>query len=114
MADSPGIDRISPLWLGIGISGSLVAMFMISETLLGRWDLLLVDEGFDPLARVTTGILRDLRISIVHCLLVGYLPAALLHVLRNGQRTVATSVVPRSSKPSRPKPLWKKSYTSPK
>ena len=89
MADRSGIDRISPLWLGIGISGSLVALFMISETVLGRWDLLLVDEGFDPLARVSTGILRDLRISIVHCLLVGYLPAALVHVLRNGKRTVA-------------------------
>ena len=89
MADRSGIDRISPFWLGIGISGSLLAFFMISETLLGRWDLLLVDGGFDPLARVTTGILRDVRIAIVHCLLVGYLPAALLHVLRNGKRTVA-------------------------
>ena len=89
MADRSGIDRISPLWLGIGISGSLVTLFMISETVLGRWDLLLGDEGFDPLARVSTGILRDLRISIVHCLLVGYLPAALLHVLKNGKRTVA-------------------------
>lgn len=89
MADRSGIDRVSPLWLGIGISGTLVGLFMISETVLGRWDLLLGDEGFDPLARVSTGILRDLRISIVHCLLVGYLPAALLHVIRNGKRTVA-------------------------
>lgn len=89
MAEKTGIDRVSPLWLGIGISGSLVALFMMSETILGRWDLLLADENFDPLARVSTGILRDLRISIVHCLLVGYLPAALLHVLRNGKRTVA-------------------------
>lgn len=88
MTDRSGIDRISPFWLGIGISGSLVALFMISETVLGRWDLLLVDENFDPLARVTTGILRDVRISVVHCLLVGYLPAALLHVLRNGKQTV--------------------------
>ena len=88
MADRSGIDRISPLWLGIGVSGTLVALFMISETVLGRWDLLLADEGFDPLARVSTGILRDLRISIVHCLLVGYLPAALLQVLKNGKRTV--------------------------
>ena len=89
MADRAGIERISPLWLGIGISVSLVALLVISETLLGRWELLLVDEQFDPLARVSTGILRDLRIAIVHCLLVGYLPAALLHVLRNGKRTVA-------------------------
>ena len=89
MADRSGIDRVSPLWLGIGISGSLIGLFIISETVLGRWDLLLGDEGFDPLARVSTGILRDLRIAIVHCLLVGYLPAALLHVIRNGKRTVA-------------------------
>jgi hypothetical protein len=89
MAHRFGIDRISPLWLGIGISGSLVTLFMISETVLGRWDLLLIDEGFDPLARVSTGILRDVRIAIVHCLLVGYLPAALLQVLKNGKRTVA-------------------------
>jgi hypothetical protein len=81
MADRSGIDRVSPLWLGIGISGSLVGLLMISETVLGRWDLLLGDEGFDPLARVSTGILRDVRIAIVHCLLVGYLPAALLHVI---------------------------------
>ncbi len=89
MADQAGIDRVSPLWLGIGISASLVASLVISETLLGRWDLLLVDDDFDPLARAPTGILRDLRISIVHCLLVGYLPAALLHLLRHGKRTVA-------------------------
>jgi hypothetical protein len=89
MADQAGIERVSPLWLGIGTSVSLVALLMISETLLGRWDLLLVDEHFDPLARVSTGVLRDVRIAFVHCLLVGYLPAALLHVLRSGKRTVA-------------------------
>lgn len=89
MADQAGIERVSPLWLGIGISASLIALLMFSETLLGRWDLLLVGGEFDPLARVSTGILRDLRIAIVHCLLVGYLPAALLQVLRTGKRTVA-------------------------
>lgn len=88
MADQPGIDRVSPLWLGIGISASLVALLIITETVLGRWDLLLVGDDFDPLARAPTGILRDLRIAFVHCLLVGYLPAALLHVLRHGKRTV--------------------------
>ena len=89
MADQPGIDRVSPLWLGIGISGSLILMLFTSETLLGRWDLLLVDDDFDPLARDPTGVLRDVRIAFVHCLLAGYLPAALLHVLRHGKRTVA-------------------------
>lgn len=88
MADQAGIDRVSPLWLGIVISGTLVALLVISETVLGRWDLLLVNDDFDPLAREPTGVLRDLRISMVHCLLVGYLPAALLYVLQHGKRTV--------------------------
>ena len=89
MATRTLLDRISPLSLGFGISLLLIASLFASETLLGRWDLLLVAGDFDPLARVSTGILRDLRISIVHCLLAGYLPAALLQVLRNGRRTVA-------------------------
>ena len=89
MADQTGIDRVSPLWLGIGVSVALVVLLVINETLFGRWDLLLVDDDFDPLARVQTGVLRDLRIAVVHCLLVGYLPAALLHVLQHGKRTVA-------------------------
>ena len=83
------IDRISPITLGFGISLLLLALLFASETLLGRWELLPADENFDPLAREPTGILRDLRIAMVHCLLVGYLPAALLQVLRNGRRTVA-------------------------
>jgi hypothetical protein len=89
MADQAGIDRVSPFWFGIGISVSLVALLVISETVFGRWDLLFVGDDFDPLARVQTGVLRDLRIAVVHCLLVGYFPAALLHVLQHGKRTVA-------------------------
>jgi hypothetical protein len=89
MADQAGIDRVSPLWLGIGITASLVLLLVTSETAFGRWDLLLADDDFDPLARVQTGVLRDLRIALVHCLLVGYLPAALLHVLQHAKRTVA-------------------------
>lgn len=89
MAGKAGIDRVSPLRLGIGISGSLVALLVISETVLGRWDLLLAGGDFDPLAREATGVLRDVRIAVVHCLLVGYLPAALLYVLQHGKRTVA-------------------------
>ena len=89
MADRTFIDRISPISLGIGISLSLIALLVVSETVLGRWDALLADKNFDPLARVSSGVLRDLRIAIVHCLLAGYLPAALLHVVRNGRRTVA-------------------------
>ena len=82
------IERISPLWLGIGISGSLIAILFAIETVLGRWDVLLAGGEFDPLARVSSGVLRDTRLAIVHCLLIGYLPAAFLHVVRNGRRKV--------------------------
>jgi hypothetical protein len=88
MANRRMIERISPLWLGIGISGSLIVILLVTEIVLGRWDALLAGGKFDPLASVSSGILRDLRIAIVHCLLIGYLPAAFLHVVRSGRRTV--------------------------
>lgn len=81
-------QRISPWWLGIGISGSLLLVMFVIETVMGRWSGFLVDGEFDPLAQVSQGMLRDLRIAIVHCLVIGYLPAAFLGVLRNGRRTV--------------------------
>ena len=82
------LERISPLWLGIGISGSLLLIMFSMETVLDRWSGLLIDGKFDPLASVSTGMLRDIRIAIVHCLVTGYLPAAFLYALRNGRRTV--------------------------
>ena len=88
MIDRRMIERISPLWLGIGISGSLIAVLFAIETVLGRWDVLLAGGEFDPLARVSSGVLRDIRLAIIHCLLIGYLPAAFLHAVRNGRRKV--------------------------
>lgn len=88
MASRKIIERISPLWLGIGISGSLIAILFATETALGRWDALLAGGEFDALARVSSGVLRDVRIAIVLCLVIGYLPAAFLHVVRSGRRTV--------------------------
>lgn len=82
------VERISPVWLGIGISGSLLVIFLVTETLLGRWDALLAGGEVNPFARVSTGILRDVRIAIVHCLLMGYVPAAFLYAMRSGRRTV--------------------------
>jgi len=76
------------LWLGIGISGSLIAILLIVESVLGRWDLLLTDGEFNALARVSQGVLRDVRIAFVHCLQVGFLPAAFLHVMRSSRRSV--------------------------
>jgi hypothetical protein len=82
------VERISPMWLGISISGVLLVVLLASETLLGRWDEILVGGELDPLAKVTSGALRDIRIAIVHCLEIGYLPAAFMYVLQSGRRTV--------------------------
>ena len=82
------IERISPLWIGIGISGSLIVILLATETALGRWDALLPDGEFDALASVSNHVLRDIRLAIVFCLLMGYVPAAVLHVMRNGRRAV--------------------------
>jgi len=88
MASQRLINRISPLWLGIGISGLLLLLMIVIETVLGRWAGILVGGEFDPLARVSGGVLRDIRITVIHCLIMGYLPAALLHMLRSGRRTM--------------------------
>jgi hypothetical protein len=82
------IDRLSPLWLGIGISGSLLLLMFLIEMVTGRWAGLLTGGEFDPLARVSEGMLRDTRIAIIHCLVIGYLPAALIYAMRSGRRTV--------------------------
>jgi len=88
MAGHRLFHRISPIWLGLAISAFLLAIFFIAESALGRWDALFFGDDFDPLARVSGGILRDVRLAIVHCLLVGYMTGAFLQTLRNGQRTV--------------------------
>lgn len=82
------IDRISPLWLGIGISGSLVLILVLVETALGRWGIFLVEGEFDVFARVSSGELRDFRLALVHCLVIGYLPAAFVLVLQRSRQTV--------------------------
>lgn len=82
------IERTSPLWLGIGISGSLILILLAIETMLGRWDLFLVNGELNPFAKVSEGVLRDIRIALVHCLQVGYLPAAFLFVMRNSRQSV--------------------------
>jgi hypothetical protein len=88
MTNRSFLERISPLWLGISISVLLILILLVNETIQGRWSEMLTDGHFDALAEVSTGDLRDLRIAIVHCLVVGYLPAALLQVMRSAKRTV--------------------------
>jgi len=88
MTNRDNIDRISPLWLGFGISGSLLLILFVIETQQGRWTEMMIGGEFDVLANVSTGELRDLRIAFVHCLIAGYLPAALLYVIQSGRRTI--------------------------
>ena len=78
----------SPLRLGLTISGVLLLGFFLSETLLDRWPALAAASQDGALARQNTGVLRDFRIAVVHCLLVGYLPAAFLTVMQGGRKTV--------------------------
>jgi len=78
----------SPLRLGLGLSGFLLLGLFVSETLLGRWPAIASYWTEGALARQSEGLLRDLRIAIVHCLLAGYLPAALFAVLRGARQTV--------------------------
>lgn len=78
----------SPLRLGLAISGVLLLGLFASETLLQRWPGIAAYSAGGALARQTEGILRDLRIAVVHCLLAGYLPAALLAVVQGGRQTV--------------------------
>jgi hypothetical protein len=79
--------KISPLWLGIIISGSLLVIFLVTETILGRWAQIPTAGGFDALAS-SSGVLRDIRLAIVHCLVMGYLAAALLYAVTSARRTV--------------------------
>lgn len=78
----------SPWRLGLTISGLLLLGFLVSETLLGRWPEIARAAQDGALARQNSGALRDFRIAVVHCLLVGYVPAALLAVVQGGRRTV--------------------------
>ncbi len=82
------VDRLPAVWLGVGIATTLLAVLVIIETVLGRWQILAADPDLHALSRVSEGVLRDIRIAIVHCLVVGYVPAAFVHVLKSARRTV--------------------------
>jgi hypothetical protein len=88
-------------------------ILLISETLLGRWHAAMTEGHFDALARVSTGPLRDIRIAFVHCLAAGYLPAALLQVLRGGKRTVLALQNALDCSPSECRKLTKSIRLSP-
>jgi len=93
MNDVPAVSRFrlattSPLKLGLGIGGVLLIAFLAWETAFGQWPGIMDAARAGALSRQPTGILRDFRIAVVHVLLMGYLPAALLAVVQGGRRTV--------------------------
>lgn len=67
----------SPLRLGLLLSGTLLFIFIVVEYAFGRLPDLLATDA-----------IRDIRIAIVHCLLVGYLAGAFVAVRRGARRTV--------------------------
>lgn len=78
----------SPLRLGLTLAGILLTAFLVSEAVFDRWPAIVEASRSGALARQPEGILRDFRIAIVHCLLIGYLPAAFLAVVQRGRETV--------------------------
>lgn len=70
---------IAPVWVGIALAGILIGGFLSSLAALGR---------LPDLARA--GDYRDIRIGIVMCLWVSYLPTAYVYVLSGARRTLAT------------------------
>lgn len=77
----------SPLRLGLALTGVLLVAFLLWETAFDRWPAI-VHSARTGLVRQPAGPLRDFRIAVVNCLLVGYLPAAFLAVIRGGRKTV--------------------------
>lgn len=80
------VDTPVKLWLTL--TTTLLLGLILHESLIGHWDVIGAAARDGALARQSSGALRDFRIAIVHCLLVGYLAAALFAVVRGGRRTV--------------------------
>jgi len=68
------------LIVGICSAGFLLLGLLVSELLLGRFALL-QKAGAEH-------ILRDLRLAILHCLLAGYMPAAILYVFHSARSSL--------------------------
>jgi hypothetical protein len=77
----------SPFRLGLVLATLLIAGFLVWETVFDRWPGILYSARTGLIGQ-PSGPLRDFRIAILHCLLVGYLPAAFLAVVRGGRKTV--------------------------
>lgn len=76
----------SPLAVGLAVGGTLLAAFFTGQVLLGRFP-------FGP-----AGTLSDVLIAALHCVLLAYLCAAYLAVIRSAERVIA-AVEPHLQKP---------------
>ena len=76
-----GVFPVAPAWVGAALAAALIAAFLASEYALGRHEYLA--SGGDVLLG-----LRDFRVAVVLCLLVGYLPTACVYLLRGTRRSL--------------------------
>jgi len=73
---------LDPSWLGILFAALLVTLFFGSELAMGRISLLAAAP--DPLAE-----LRNVRLTVIHCLLTAYVPTAYALLILRSRRTFA-------------------------
>ena len=76
-----GAFPVAPAWVGTALAAALIAAFLASEYALGRHELLA--SGGDALYGF-----RDLRVAVVLCLMVAYLPTACVYLLRGARRSL--------------------------
>ena len=81
MAAKRLIERISPLWLGVGVSGFFLLLLLVAETVLGRWDGIMIEGKFDAFASTV----RD-----VDC-------GMLIYLMRHTSHPIVRKVENRSS-----------------
>jgi hypothetical protein len=80
------VDTPVKLWLTV--TTVLLFGLVLHETIIDHWGAVAAAAREGALSRQPSGVLRDFRIAVVHCLLAGYLAAALFAVVRGGRRTV--------------------------
>jgi hypothetical protein len=76
-----GAFPVAPAWVGTALAAALITAFLASEYALGRHELLA--SGGDALYGF-----RDLRVAVVLCLMVAYLPTACVYLLRGARRSL--------------------------
>jgi hypothetical protein len=72
-----GAIPIAPVWVGALFAGTLILLFLGSEFLLGRRELLGTAEELE--------LLSETRGAIIHCLLIAYAPTAYVYVIRGSR-----------------------------